>query len=219
MAFANPLVFITSPIGYDQGMAHDVRKSKKLSWLLRHGAKESGLAMDAAGWCDASEVMKKMGLGRDALEELVRTNNKRRLELKGQRIRACQGHSAGTPVERDALEASWELWNSTESVWHGTSRAALQSVARQGLLPQKRTHVHLTESKDSSVAKRAHVEVTLEIDPRLLHSLGTKIHRAPNGVLLARRVHPSCIVALHPLTRRTRRDVAELRRLFGFERS
>lgn len=195
-------------------MPHDVRQSKKLSWLLRHGAIESGLAMDGAGWCDISDVLEQTGLQRGQLEELVRTNNKQRLQLNGERVRACQGHSEGTPVEQVALEASWELWESDERIWHGTSRAALQSIAAEGLTPQKRTHVHLTESKDSTVAKRAHVEITLELDSQQMRSLGTRIYRAPNGVLLARRVFPSCVVGLRPLTQRTRRDEAALRRLF-----
>ena len=30
--------------------------SKKLSWLLRHGAEEAGVAMDAAGWVAVTGV-------------------------------------------------------------------------------------------------------------------------------------------------------------------
>lgn len=171
--------------------------------------------MDGAGWCAISEVLEQTGLRRGQLEELVRTNSKRRLQLRGEQIRACQGHSAGTPVELVALEDSWELWLSDESVWHGTSRSALDSIAVDGLTPQKRTHVHLTESKDSKVAKRAHVEVTLELEPRRLRSLGIQIYCAPNGVLLARGVPATCIVNLFPLTKATRRSEADLRRLLS----
>ena len=170
--------------------------------------------MDGAGWCDVTDVLGRTGLQRAELEELVRTNSKRRLELCGERVRACQGHSAGTPVDQGALEESWELWERVQSVWHGTSRAALESIAALGLTPQARTHVHLTESKDSVVAKRAHVELTLEIDSQRMRSLGPPIYRAPNGVLLARSVPASCVVNLYPLTKATRRHEADLRRLF-----
>jgi putative RNA 2'-phosphotransferase len=198
-------------------VTHNVDQSKKLSWLLRHGANESGLAMDGAGWCAIFDVLEQTGLHRADLEELVRTNSKQRLQLRREKIRACQGHSAGTPVEQVALEESWELWTSDESVWHGTSRVALESIGAVGLTPQKRTHVHMTESKNSTVAKRAHVEVTLEIDPRRLRSLGTGIYRAPNGILLARCVPATCMVNLYPLTKATRRDEADLRRLLDIE--
>lgn len=173
--------------------------------------------MDAAGWCAVADVLDQTGLCREDLEELVRSNNKQRLQLRGEQVRACQGHSSGVPVTQVALEGSWALWTSDESVWHGTSRSALESIAAVGLIPQKRTHVHLTESKDSTVAKRAHVEVTLEIDPRRLRSLGTEVYRAQNGVLLARQVPPACVVALYPLSRATRRDEESLRRLFGLK--
>ena len=48
-----------------------VRKSKHLSWLLRHGARESGLPMDAAGWCAVDDVLQRTGLARAELEEVV----------------------------------------------------------------------------------------------------------------------------------------------------
>lgn len=173
--------------------------------------------MDGAGWCDVADVLRLTGLKKAQLEELVRTNSKQRLQLNAGKVRCCQGHSAGTPVERVALEESWEMWTSDESVWHGTSRAALDSIAGGGLTPQKRTHVHLTESKDSTVAKRAHVEVTLEIDPRRTRRSGCLIYCAPNGVLLARHIPAPCIVNIYPLTRATKRDIADLRRLLRIE--
>ena len=38
--------------------AHDVKLSKALSYLLRHGAIEEGLTMDAAGYVKVDDVMK-----------------------------------------------------------------------------------------------------------------------------------------------------------------
>ena len=85
---------------------HDVRRSKRLSWLLRHGAREVGLPMDAAGWVSVPEVLRALSITRAQLEHAVATNRKRRLQLDGERVRACQGHSAdGTPVTLEALEA------------------------------------------------------------------------------------------------------------------
>ena len=81
---------------------NDIRRSKKLSWLLRHGAREVGLPMDAAGWVSVPEVLRALSITRAQLEHAVATNRKRRLQLDGERVRACQGHSAdGTPVTLD----------------------------------------------------------------------------------------------------------------------
>jgi hypothetical protein len=61
--------------------------------LLRQGASESGLAMDAAGWASVTETLRVAAMTRDELAGTVRMNDKGRLELDGERIRACQGHS------------------------------------------------------------------------------------------------------------------------------
>src|SRR5258706_432319 len=45
--------------------------SKKLSWLLRHGAGETGIDMDAAGWVAITDVLRTLHMGRAALEDAV----------------------------------------------------------------------------------------------------------------------------------------------------
>ena len=191
------------------------RASKKLSWLLRHGADEAGLSMDAAGWAPVDDVLRLTQLTRDELEVIVETNSKQRLQLDEDLVRACQGHStSGTPVTAEALEASWEEWAGHESVWHGTSRGALAGIAEQGLLPVKRTHVHLAESLESEVGKRAQVDVALEIDPAGVRAR-ERIFRAPNGVLLVRAVPRAAIVDLRPMTRRSHKEADALRAVMG----
>lgn len=195
------------------------RSSHKLSRLLRHGATEAGLDMDAAGWAEIADVLRLLRMSREALDIAVAENNKARFEVRGQRIRACQGHSArGMPVTEDALEASWTRLGEEGPVWHGTGIAALPSIAREGLLPGERTHVHLAEALDSTVGKRANVDVMLEVSPTRLAELGIGIFVSGNGVILVRRVPPAAIVGLRPMTDRARREGDSLRALFGFGR-
>ena len=81
--------------------------SKTLSWLLRHGANEAGVPMDEAGWVPITDVLRYMRISQGTLDEVVETNNKNRLECKGDRIRACQGHSTeNMPVTLEALETA-----------------------------------------------------------------------------------------------------------------
>jgi putative RNA 2'-phosphotransferase len=193
------------------------RTSKKLSWLLRHGALEAGLAMDAAGWAEVDDVRRVLGMSRGALEAAVRDNEKQRLELRGTRMRASQGHSLdGMPVTCEALEASWEVHEGGTTVFHGTRIAALAGIAREGILPGERTHVHLAEATDSTVGKRSAVDVVLEVSPLALRGLGLSLYRSPNGVVLARRVPAPAIVGLLPQVERARRKEAELRQLFAW---
>ncbi|MFT3768905.1 MAG: RNA 2'-phosphotransferase [Minicystis sp.] len=191
------------------------RASHKLSWLLRHGANEAGLDMDAAGWADIGDVLRVLRMARATLEDAVRENNKARYEVRGQRIRACQGHSLrGMPVTLDALEASWDRREDEGPVWHGTRIAALASIAREGIVAGERTHVHLAEAIDSTVGKRANVDVMLEVSPARLGAEGIGLFVSPNGVILARCVPPSAIVGLRPMTDRAHRQADALRSLF-----
>jgi putative RNA 2'-phosphotransferase len=135
-----------------------------------------------------------LGMDRFALDQAVNDNDKQRLQVDGERIRACQGHSlAGMPVTCEALENSWERVHPDHLLWHGTSREALPAIQRDGLLPGRRTHVHLAPSKDSHVGRRTAVEVLLGVDPGNL-----TVYRAPNGVLLTRFVPPDAIVEADP---------------------
>jgi putative RNA 2'-phosphotransferase len=192
-----------------------IRKSKKLSWLLRHGATEAGVLMDGAGWASVADVLEATGMTRAELEHVVLHNDKRRLELDGDRVRAVQGHSDGVPVDLDALEASWTAWTGTGSVFHGTYRGALRSIGKQGLVPLARTHVHLIDRKDAVAGKRANVDVLLVIDPSVVKQHGIRLFTAPNGVLLARSVPREAIVDLEPVTRKARDREGELRELLG----
>lgn len=192
------------------------RVSHTLSALLRHGANEAGLAMDAAGWAAIDDVLRKARIDRATLDAVVRENNKSRLEVRGERVRACQGHSrANMPVTLDALEASWEVDPRDAPVWHGTGVDALASIAREGLLPGERTHVHLAGATDSKVGKRAGVDVMLEIDTGRLRAAGLTLYRSSNGVLLVRAVPPGCIGGLVAESRKARDQEHALRALFA----
>lgn len=189
------------------------RKSKKLSWLLRHGAGSEGLPMDAAGWVPVEDVLARLRLSRGELAEVVRLNTKRRLQWQGERIRCCQGHSLdGMPVTLDALEASWVPWRGG-TVWHGTHLDAIEPICREGIRPGRRTHVHLAPALESGVGKRAAVHVMLAVDPARMAEAGVPLFEAPNGVVLTRRVPPQCIVELRPMTRRAQAQAAALRAL------
>lgn len=199
-------------------MARDpkVEHSIKMSWLLRHGAASQGLTMDAAGWVEIAAVLRALGLAREQLDAVVRDNSKARFEVDGPRIRATQGHStAPGAVSLDALEASWARYDDAGPLWHGTNIAAVPGIAREGILPVTRTHVHLAAAVDSQVGKRANVAVLLEVAVEGLRAAGLGIFVSPNGVILVRRVPVDCVVAVVGVTREGRAQEAALRALFG----
>jgi putative RNA 2'-phosphotransferase len=188
------------------------RQSKYLSWLLRHGALESGLTMDAAGWAPVPEVLALARMSRATLVERVRTDTKQRLQLDEDRVRASQGHSlSGTPVTQAALEASWAVWGGAGPLWHGTRVEFVESIARTGIVAQARTHVHLAEALDSRVGKRSQVAVMLELDPTAVRAAGQEIYISSNRVVLVRHIPASAIAGYRAMTRRARKQEELLR--------
>ncbi|OJH35373.1 RNA 2'-phosphotransferase [Cystobacter ferrugineus] len=190
------------------------RKSKKLSWLLRHGAREMGLAMDSAGFALIGEVLRMTGLSREELDEVVAENNKSRYEVRGKQVRAVQGHSLeGTPVTLDGLERSWDEVLGDAPLYHGTSVVAARAIlSGEGIHSAARTHVHLAAAVDSKVGKRAGVDVLLVISPARLRASGPRIFRAPNGVLLARAIPAATIVDVLACNGPGRSALVELKR-------
>lgn len=89
---------------FNKNEGHDVKLSKALSYLLRHGAIEEGLKMNAAGYVKLDDVMKYLkekkgykNLHFKDIQAVVDTNDKKRFELNEEGkhicIRATQGHS------------------------------------------------------------------------------------------------------------------------------
>lgn len=187
---------MTSPLHAELDPRVLARKSKKLSWLLRHGAREAGLAMDAAGFAPIEQVLRLTGLSRAELDAVVADNNKARFQVRHTEIRAVQGHSLESlPVTLEALEGSWEEVLGDDPLYHGTSVTAARSILTgEGIHPAARTHVHLAAAVEAKVGKRAGVDVLLVISPPELRAAGQRIHRAPNGVLLCRSVPVGAIV-------------------------
>jgi len=194
----------------------DIPKSKYLSWLLRHGGKGQGLAMDPAGWMSVDAVLEFSKISRAELELIVNTNQKHRFQLLGNSIRACQGHSLDAGVTREALEASWVKYVADTSIWHGTSVTAIEQIAREGIVPMHRTHVHCALTKDSAVGKRANVDVLLEISPAKIRAVGLDIFIAPNGVVLVRRVPQDAIIDVLPMTKKAGKRESAMRAALGF---
>lgn len=186
------------------------RNSHRLSKLLRHSGHESGLRLDPAGWVDLDELLRLTHLTRSDVELIIRHNNKSRFEVVGQQIRACQGHSRKMPVDLDALEQSWKIFDGSDSLWHGTSLEVVDAIAEQGILPGERTHVHLAASPDSRVGKRAGVALLLEVSVARLRQREIEVYRSANGVVLVRRVPPACLVGVRCESKRARAARAQL---------
>lgn len=145
--------------GPREPLPRPVQVSKKLSWLLRHGAESEGLTFLPGGFLPLTSVLsnrklKSLQVTFDEVRQVVAADEKQRYTLQrteasgdedkpeGWLIRANQGHSVKlqddegllTPVTRE---------NMPSTAVHGTTHAAWPLiVASGGLKPMNRNHVH-----------------------------------------------------------------------------
>lgn len=173
-----------------------VRTSRFLSKVLRHAPESVGLRLDDAGWVDVAELLAAAAragvpLDRPTLQRVVAENDKQRFALSadGVRIRASQGHSV--PVELGLAPVA-----PPDVLFHGTADRNLESIRAQGLVPGRRTHVHLSadEATAVNVGRRHGRPVVLRIASGEMHRAGHAFFRSDNGVWLTDAVPPGHIV-------------------------
>lgn len=143
------------------------RLSRFLSYLLRHRPKEYPLAFDRHGfvaWTDLVDLVRERFY--DATEEDIRTviteSEKRRFELRDDKVRATYGHSFPVDLGLESVEPPAELY-------YGTARDLAQSILRDGLKPRDRQYVHLSASLEEAEAvgkRRDHAPAIVVVDTR-----------------------------------------------------
>lgn len=163
-----------------------IAQSRFLSRVLRHAPGSIGLELDTAGWADIDALLARANahgvvLDRDALDEIVATNDKRRyaIDPTGTRVRAVQGHSIDVDLGLVPVEPP-------ERLYHGTATRRLKSILRDGLHRGRRRRVHLSTDVDTArrVGARHGVPAVLGVRAHALHAAGHVFHRADNGVWL-----------------------------------
>jgi putative RNA 2'-phosphotransferase len=171
------------------------RRSKFLSFVLRHEPQAIGLELDAAGWVAVDLLLARMAankrpLTRAELDEIVATSPKQRFAFdpERKRIRANQGHS----VE---VELGLQPMQPPELLYHGTTGAALPSIRERGLDKMQRHHVHLSRDRRTATAvgQRRGPAIILVVRAGELHRDGGLFYRSENQVWLTESVPPAYI--------------------------
>lgn len=172
------------------------RISKFLSGALRHFPDDAGLDLDAAGWTAIDSVVKrvgeKYGVDRDAVIGIIRTDPKGRFEVDTDRMRAAYGHSVAVDLDAGGTPVP-------DTLYHGTSPDALDSITREGLKPMGRQSVHLSDSVDDAKAvgsRHAADPVILEIDAGAMRADDHTITKRGRAVYTTERVPPEYIAQI-----------------------
>jgi putative RNA 2'-phosphotransferase len=164
--------------------------SKFISLVLRHKPEEIGLELDANGWADTKELIRRInekgeGLTLEILKEIVETNDKKRFAFNEDHsmIRASQGHSID-------IELGLEPVQPPEKLYHGTAEKNLASIMKTGIASQSRQHVHLSATTDMArqVGTRHGKPVVLTIDTAAMYKDGHVFFLSANKVWLTHSV-------------------------------
>lgn len=170
---------------------HNVKLSKLLSYTLRHGAHEQGIAMDSKGFVLVADLLRHEQFKRFKLEDIykvVEENDKKRfaiVERDGQTlIRANQGHTFDVPD----LELTEITGDDVPQAIHGTFQSAVESIRKNGLSRMARTHIHMATDLpgvgETISGMRQSCDYIVYVNIKKASLEGFKFYRSANGVIL-----------------------------------
>lgn len=165
-----------------------IQLSKEVSYALRHAPRKYELEMDQEGWVPIEQLLvalhrtgKWNNLCIEDLSRMIEKSEKKRHEIKDGKIRAFCGHSVPVKILKEEKMPPSVLY-------HGTARRFLESIIENGLLPQNRQYVHLSQDLETAeeVGKRHDDEsCILIVDAQKAWNDGIKFYASNEKIWLA----------------------------------
>lgn len=113
------------------------------------------------------------------VEYIVENNDKKRIEMRGDRIRCSQGHSSGQ-LKDEAVYV--EITEPLSGCIHVTDMKSLKLIEKTGLNRMGRHKIHFAQE---SHLLRKGKSVYIEVDMAKAMQAGIKFHRSTNNVILS----------------------------------
>lgn len=171
-------------------MGENIKKSKFLSWALRHDPGRIGLSLDRGGWAEIHELIAcaeghGVNLNREIILEITEADRKGRYQLSEdrRRIRAVYGHS-------QRVELDFEQKKPPRVLYHGTAARNVDSIMKNGIKPLRRQYVHLSSGPESAidVGRRHGRVILLEVDSGDMYRDGMKFFQPACEIWLTSEV-------------------------------
>ncbi|NMC06089.1 MAG: RNA 2'-phosphotransferase [Candidatus Lokiarchaeota archaeon] len=146
----------------------DIKVSKHISFLPRHGATQEGVPIDNHGLVHVDDLLawlNKRGsttIGKPDILRVVATNDKQRFEQAGDEIRAVQGHSM-------AIDADLQPAPPPAALFHGMATRFVPSILATGLLKMGRgVALQANKEHQATCSQRRSTTTIVEADRGLL---------------------------------------------------
>ncbi|KAK0203100.1 KptA family-domain-containing protein [Desarmillaria ectypa] len=176
----------------------EVRVSKTLSYILRHGAQKEGVPMRADGYVKVTDLLesprlKSQPVDLAMLQGIVRADAKQRYDLICELdatsnesvwwIKANQGHTMkDVKLELKPVLSVSDIPSGVAV--HGTDIKAWEIISTEGLSKMKRNHIHLAQGRDVVSGMRRTSKVIIYIDVQKALDADIKFFLSDNGVIL-----------------------------------
>ncbi|XP_076368072.1 tRNA 2'-phosphotransferase [Tachypleus tridentatus] len=174
----------------------DVRLSKSLSWLLRHGAEKEGLNIEHGGFVSVDKLLSFPQFSSVTVEDVKRVveyNDKKRFTLRHHpetgelQIRANQGHSV--KIGEEGLLVALKPEDCPDMIVHGTYFKNWPEIKVDGVSRMKRNHIHfavgLPGENGVISGMRKNCEIFILVDAIKAIDDGYKFFRSENNVILS----------------------------------
>ena len=162
--------------------------SKEISYALRHAPWEYELEMDDQRWVPLKQLLdalnrseKWQNICEGDVYEMIENSEKKRHEIEDGRIRAFYGHSVPIKVIKEEKVPP-------NILYHGIARRFLLAIMENGLLPQGRQYVHLSQDAETAKIVGNHhddMPCILVIDAKSAWNEGIKFYIGNEKVWLA----------------------------------
>ena len=174
----------------------NIKISKFLSYILRHQPEKFGIVLDAEGFADLDSILKVLNerykednITQKTIEDIIENSDKKRYEIKKNKIRAFYGHSINSKIKMEEADPL------PIKLYHGTTKKAYEMIQNEGLKRKKRQYVHLSDTINTAyiVGKRRTSEpIILEIDTMLAKQEGVLFYHS-GDMYLAEYIPSHCI--------------------------